>query len=578
MKFIKKHWGFWLTVLISLFAILPFLSQGFFPIHDDTQVARTYEMWKALSDGMFPVRWVPDLGYGFGYPIFNFYAPLSYYAGALFIFIGFDALIATKLIMALGVVLSGIFMYLLAREFWGEIGGVISGLFYVFAPYHAVEIFVRGDVAEFWGYAFIPLMFLGLHKVFLYSNLSGLEIVEKSKLELKTKNGIWGWILVAGVSYAGIILSHNLTAMMVTPFLIIILLFYCFIGIYQTKKLFAIYYLLFAILLGLSLSAFYWLPALLEMQFTNVGSQIGGGADFHEHFVCIYQLWDSPWGFGGSAPGCVDGVSFKIGKVDLFLSFLAIVGVLWFRKKYSPKQKFVVYFSTIGLLVSFLFMINISKFIWESVPFMDYFQYPWRFLILASFFTSLISGAILINLKSKSGVPLGILIIVILLISNIKLFEPQTIISTDASYYTSKEALLWRTSRISDEFMPKGFNKPLHKEDVMYEKIVITAGNGKVIDLVEKTQKITFGVDALTDVNVLLRLAPFPAWNTTINNGGVKTWDKNNGIEFSLPHGKHIVEAQYLGTMIEEFGNLISLVGVSFLIVGIINLRQRENI
>ena len=34
-----------------------------FPIHDDTQVARVYEMGKALSDSMFPVRWVEDLGF-----------------------------------------------------------------------------------------------------------------------------------------------------------------------------------------------------------------------------------------------------------------------------------------------------------------------------------------------------------------------------------------------------------------------------------------------------------------------------------------------------------------------------------
>src|SRR5687768_13108845 len=62
-----------LVLLLSLLSILPLFSQGFFPIHDDTQVARVSEMSNALKDGMLPVRWSENLGYGYGYPIFNFY-------------------------------------------------------------------------------------------------------------------------------------------------------------------------------------------------------------------------------------------------------------------------------------------------------------------------------------------------------------------------------------------------------------------------------------------------------------------------------------------------------------------------
>ena len=134
MIFLKKYWGLVFVVLFSLFSILPFLSQGFFPMHDDTQVVRVYEMGKSLKDGMFPVRWVTDLGYGYGYPIFNFYAPLAYYVGGFFNVLGIDALVSTKAMMVLGIVFSGIFMYFLAREFWGEAGGIISGLFYLYAP------------------------------------------------------------------------------------------------------------------------------------------------------------------------------------------------------------------------------------------------------------------------------------------------------------------------------------------------------------------------------------------------------------------------------------------------------------
>ncbi len=96
MQKIKKYIPFVFIILLSFWAIKPLLNNGFFPMHDDTQVARVYEMKKALADGVFPVRWSQDLGYGYGYPIFNFYAPLAYYVGGYINLLGFNSLNATS--------------------------------------------------------------------------------------------------------------------------------------------------------------------------------------------------------------------------------------------------------------------------------------------------------------------------------------------------------------------------------------------------------------------------------------------------------------------------------------------------
>src|SRR3989344_2128292 len=128
MLFMKKYWGLFIVLILSFWAIEPLLIQGFFPIHDDTQVVRVFQMAQALTDGHFPVRWVKDLGYGYGYPIFNFYAPLPYYIGGLLTMLDLNALIATRMMMGIGVLLAGIFMYLFSRKFWGEVGGLVSGL------------------------------------------------------------------------------------------------------------------------------------------------------------------------------------------------------------------------------------------------------------------------------------------------------------------------------------------------------------------------------------------------------------------------------------------------------------------
>ena len=461
MNNIKKLLPIIIIIFLSFWAIRPLLYPGFFPIHDDTQVARVFEMTRSLKMGMFPVRWVPDLGYGLGYPIFNFYAPLSYYVGSIPNLIGFDALMATKIMMGLGIILAGIFMYFFTKEFFGKSGAVASALFYIYAPYHALDIYVRGDVAEFWAYAFIPLVFYGLWKVY--------------------KNNSWFFVIVSSIGYAGIILSHNLTAMMATPFLFLYILFLV-IASYRKKQKKPIIYLFSGIILGAIISCFYWLPALAEMKNTNVLSTIGGGANFLDHFVCINQLWTSPWGYGGSAPGCTDGLSFMIGKQHILVSIASIIGVLLlalFKKHVWKSEKVLItIISFFGFLFSVFLTLEVSKFIWQLTPLMAFFQFPWRFLLMVSFFSSILAGSfiwLITFLPIKKFFPhfvleISALLILLLLFLNIKFFIPQNFLQVNSNYYTNEYSLKWTTSKISDEYLPKDTKKPKNAKEALLDK------------------------------------------------------------------------------------------------------------
>ena len=271
----NKIIGFITVLALSFLTIIPLFSNGFFPMHDDTQVARVFEMGKMLKLGVLPVRWVSDLGYGYGYPIFNFYAPLAYYIGGFFNVLGFDALLSTKLMIAFAMLGAGVAMYLLAGEFFGILGGVLAGILYAYAPYHALNLYVRGDVAELYAYIFLPIIFYGLWKV--------------------SHERKWRYVATGALGFAGLILSHNLTAFMAAPFIAA----FGLILLHRARyKRIVFENISFTALLGVLLSAFYWLPALLQMGSTNVLSQVGGGADYKDHFVCLPQLWESLWGFG----------------------------------------------------------------------------------------------------------------------------------------------------------------------------------------------------------------------------------------------------------------------------------------
>ena len=153
------HRFFWPTLLIIL--IIPtfsfLLKPGlYWNMHDDMQMIRQMEMEKCFKDGQIPCRWTPDLGYGYGYPLFNFYPPLPYLAGQIFRSLGFSFVTTVKLSAILLITLSALAMYLLASDLTGPLGGFLAGLFYTYAPYHAVNIYIRGAMNEAWASVFFP--------------------------------------------------------------------------------------------------------------------------------------------------------------------------------------------------------------------------------------------------------------------------------------------------------------------------------------------------------------------------------------------------------------------------------------
>jgi len=146
-----------LVVVTSAVAALPLLGPYFVGSHDGVlAVYRFFEFDRSIQDGVLIPRWAPDLFFGYGYPFFNFYAPLSYYVAEIFHHLGAGFVGSVSATFALGFVLSGVTMYLLARDLGGRWAGLLASLAYVFAPYHLVNAHLRGDLAEFFAFVWFP--------------------------------------------------------------------------------------------------------------------------------------------------------------------------------------------------------------------------------------------------------------------------------------------------------------------------------------------------------------------------------------------------------------------------------------
>jgi len=161
----RDFWPLVLVIGLGLLAGRGLIGTGYLNMHDDLQMMRQLQMEKCFLDGQIPCRWVPDMGYGFGYPLFNFYPPLPYLVGEGIRLMGFAFTETVKILFISSFLVSGVTMYFLAKEFYGRFGGVVSSAFYVWAPYHAVDVYVRGAMNEAWALMWFPLILWAGYKL-----------------------------------------------------------------------------------------------------------------------------------------------------------------------------------------------------------------------------------------------------------------------------------------------------------------------------------------------------------------------------------------------------------------------------
>ena len=182
---------------------------------------RLQQLEVALRDGHFPVRWMPDANYGFGYPFYNFYAPLSIYIAVLFRFLGSSYVHALELAQVAGFMVAAWGMYVLAQRWYRhQWAALLASVAYTTAPFHMVNIYVRGDsLAEFWAMALYPWVILTADRLF----------------DPRDKGLPYGRVLAFALAYAALILSHNISALIFTPFLFLYL-FLRWIGGWRAER------------------------------------------------------------------------------------------------------------------------------------------------------------------------------------------------------------------------------------------------------------------------------------------------------------------------------------------------------
>jgi hypothetical protein len=375
--------GVGIIVCIILVRNLNPFDPRMFEFHDVTQRARIVEFLLSVLTGYWPPRVATLMYYYLSYPAFTFYAPAAYWISLVFSLLYLEVfpritplidVFTLKSSFAAAIFTSWIGMYALVSHLTGNrIAAIISATVYSSSPWVAVEVFVRGNLAEMWFLALLPLTLALLH------------------ISSTTKHR--AMCILTAITTSLLFTSHNALSLVTIPLVCI----YC--GLFLRHKN---VFILLALALGLT--AYFWIPFVTQLPLTNAVA-VATSTKYEDHYLCLKQLWTNPagWGFGGSGPGCeTDGMSFMVGKVLIILfAGSSVYLLLNLVKRKVVQRPYIAYFLiTIGAL---FLTLPISKPFWKIISPLQGFQFPWRFLVFVLFGMSTCVGLGIGKLSQESS-------------------------------------------------------------------------------------------------------------------------------------------------------------------------------
>ncbi|MDD5758298.1 MAG: 6-pyruvoyl-tetrahydropterin synthase-related protein [Desulfobulbaceae bacterium] len=532
-----------LISVLSLIAASPLLVSGWYRSHEGTTIIeRVIAVAYEINGGNWYPRWLSLGSYGKGEPFLNYYAPGFYLAAGYLKALGLPILIAVKTTCISLFFAGGMGMYLWLKGRYGIFGAIIAAVLYLFAPYHFVNIYVRGAMAEFAALAFFPFLFYGIDLTFCASRF---------------RTGV----TVTGLATAFIILTHNLSALMIAPFALAYFVRMAFIAKPSVRQLIGA---ISAPIAGVGITAFYWLPVLLERDYLgNFSSKMTSGYyDIENNFVTPVDWVVTKWGFKGSVE--IDHLSYQVGTV-LFIFFAAAL-LKSSMGKGNGERGFTLFVATLGILALLLTTHFSSPFYNFISPF-RFVQFPWRFLGVAGLFLSATTGILrptpgAVGYRTKLGLGIGITISLCILSS-----AGQRVVSTNLTndydrFYrdaANKNVPLGALTVLND-YLPRWVDNEEIVEELLTD--VPFAPTTRIDKLWTGASRMTFSAESPQNNNVVI--VPwfyFPGFTLQVDQ---KKWEVKPGINgfmtFELPTGTHQVELTFGTTPARVAGWCISAI------------------
>ena len=532
---------------------------------------RLIELDHLISEGVLFPRWAPDFVYGFGYPIFNFYAPLSYYLSLPLHWAGLSFASTATVFFAGCTVAAALGMCALARSLLGSSwhAGLVAAIAYAYAPTHLYDNLYRSAWATVLAYALAPFIFWALLRWY--------------------QSGRQRYLAALAAGIAALMLAHNVSALLVLPVAsLATLAFYPLMESRASARslratiLRRIVPAWLAILAGLGLSAFFWVPALLETQFVQTWRlTIPPDFDFHTHFLspAEWLAWPAPAEVGRINPDLVN----TLGPVHAVLAAMGLLAIVSLTRR-DRRLLLPLTFFAIVLLAALLMTLPLSAPVWEAIALLGSLQFPHRFLTLAAPAIAILVGAAIVALPLRLRAAAGLVACTVMIISTIPFLYPRpqppidpnpTLADMLAHEHTS--GALGTTA--SGEYFPTAVQF-IPRNSAFEEAIAIGANpqrfearslpaGGRIVAQQAGPLSYDLQLETPSVFTATFRHFYFPGWLGYVDGQPVPTLPSpGQGLStFAVPAGTHQIALRFGSTFARDAATLLSLVASAFALV-----------
>lgn len=613
-------YGLLAALIIPIFAVMPLLLYSGLPNTADgpAHLMRQVELNQAWSQGDYYIRWGADLALGHGMPIFHYTPPLLYQATQVIHLSGLPLDASLKVVIGLGFLLYSGGMYLFARRIFGAYPALLAAAIHVYAPYRLREGYIQGSYGQFIALAFYPVVLWAFY---------GL-----------VTDGRRRYLLAAALSLAALLLSHNISALHFAPLLaayLLLLIVTDYAGKkgegprsetkdeeprsrandHQAGRMTArpdeanpdtkhyaprtthhvprspLWRVTLAGLLGLALSAIYWLPALAERDAVQFEKITQGFFDFRHNFLTRAELVALPLPLDLAAIN--PEFPLSLGPAQLVAAAAGVVAILvalfktFANKGQRPDPSPLLhslFFAIFFLIFAFL-TLPASQPVWEAIPLIELTEFPWRMLGPAIFCASILAAAALSIINEQLPItnfqsPLSNLLII-----NCALL---IVVFLNAYYLYPSQFIPWGTPTPADvfayevttgaigtnsaaEMLPRQVQQP-PQPDALWpdyqagrppqklDPASLPPGATAQTTL-RRAGRIVLQVDTPQPFTATLRALYWPGWRVYLNEqlAPFTVTPKTGLIQTEIPAGRHTLTLQLESTPIRTVGKWLTI-------------------
>ncbi len=592
----RVDFGLLATLVMCLFTAWPLAQQPGLPNGTDTlyHTYRVAEMDRAWAQGVLMPRWAESFYYGYGSPVFHYYASLTYYVtSTLARVFALDAVDSLRALTVLTMLLAGGGMYLFMRDSVSKLAGIIAALAYVYSPYMLfTEPYTRGAYPELLALALFPLV-MGRYQRLLQTG------------------GAWA-LLWAALSSGALIITHNLMALALTGLLAAWVIWQ---GITRQVTFSRFVFTFAAVMFGVGLTAYFWIPVILEQDAARLGNLTAvAQLDYRNFFVPLAELL--AFSLRPDA-GAINGLlhQLNLGVAQWTLAAAGMVGVLTRAIRTSPPGPLSVngegekenanvlasaaasplFFALASAALVFL-MLPQAAFLWQATAPLAFLQFPWRFLGPAAFCLAFLAGMNALWLERLPARIQAFLVVMVLALPvalalptlYVDEWENTAVDTSVAAYHTAELSGLQRATTFSDEYLPStvivepsasaslladyadGYPVDKANRAALPDHVTLTPlDHGPQHDTWQVVAEAAFTLEALTYY--------FPGWQVEIDGQPVETRpsEPHGLITFDVPAGEHVIRL-YMGTTpARNLGLVVTIIAGIGLVVGAWLARQK---